>query len=120
VPEAIFSIPTRQKADRLFESHGPLPAGGSVVLGPAEVAGYSHVSLLAFSDQPFGITVEEACGCEGTFVETATLLSAPGLDGQQRVCARLLPCGTHMRIGAGNLGPGAAVFELCGLGVPQP
>jgi len=55
-----FVIQTRQKADVLFQSITPLPAGQVFTSAIARVAGYGEIAILAISDQPFTIVVTEA------------------------------------------------------------
>lgn len=115
-----FVIPTRQKTDVLFHSSTPLPIGGTFDPPVAEVAGYNSVAFLAVSDQPFAITVEEACSPDGPFVQTSTLTSTV-VAGQNQVCARVPPCGSFMRTSLGNLGAAAMTsLSFCAQGIPVP
>src|SRR5262245_17198886 len=117
-----FVIPTRQKADLLFESVLPLAGGTSFVSNVARVDGYAQIAILAVSDQPFGITVEEACVVApdgtGRFVQTQGTLMSTLVGGQQQVCTRIQPCGTFMRMTLGNLGGAMTFLSFCAQGIP--
>jgi hypothetical protein len=115
-----FIIPTRQKADVLFHTSDPLAAGGSFIPArPALVLGYDTVAILAISDQPFGLSIEEACDADGPFVQTNTLTSSAA-GGFQRICARIRPCGAYMTIALGNLGAAMEELDFCAQGIPLP
>lgn len=112
-------IATRQKADELFESSAPLGAGATFTSQPRRVIGYDTIAILAISDQPFAITVEEACEADGTFVQTQTIPSSL-VAGVQQVCTRIRPCGAFMVLALGNLGAAMTALDFCGQGVPLP
>lgn len=115
-----FIIPTRQKADTLFRTTEPLTSGSSFVPPkPALVLGYDVVAILAISDQPFGISIEEACDADGPFVQTSTLASS-AVGGVHRICARVRPCGAYMTLALGNLGGDMTELDLCAQGIPLP
>lgn len=117
-----FIIPTRQKADRLFESDEPLGPGEEVCLDARTVAGYDQIRILATADQPFRVRVQEGCSCEGPFGVTTTLTSVPGsVAGTHVLCESVQPCGSHMVLCPANTGPSVMTsFSLCGEGIPQP
>jgi hypothetical protein len=71
----LTSVQTRQKSDVLFQTQVPLKAGASIGLGPAECDGFSSLSILAVSDQPFTITLFEALVPGGPFVQTQVFTS---------------------------------------------
>lgn len=70
----VFVIPTRQRTDVLFQSSTPLGAGASFTSRIARVDGYNQVSIIAVSDQPFTIVVEEAAALTPTLAEPEQLL----------------------------------------------
>jgi hypothetical protein len=57
-----FVIPTRQKTNVLLQTSSPLAAGESFTSPIAGVDGFNQVAILAVSDQPFTIIVNEAPG----------------------------------------------------------
>lgn len=116
-----FAIPTRQKTDMLFNSSVPLDAGGSQTFDVRLVLGYSSIQVLAFSDQPFSVHLEESCTPTGPFVRTHTLTSAPGPGGEELVCDRIEPCGIYARMVLENTGAfPQTTMRLCAIGVPVP
>lgn len=122
---AEFTIPTRQKADVLFESSTPLGVGDSFTSDVKRVSGYAQISILAISDQPFGINVEEACVVDingvGNFVQTGTTLMSSAVGGQQVICTRIQPFGNFMKMVLGNLGPGDMTsLSFSAQGIPLP
>lgn len=119
MPEAKFIIPTRQKTDVLADTSDPLGAGASVDIDAFKVAGYASTTILAFSDQPFQIRIEEGCSCDGRFVTTHTFTSEPS-GGNQVLCVRVEPCGPFMRATVTNLGGAQSFFQLCWRGLPVP
>lgn len=116
-----FAIATRQKADVLF---GPLAralgASVSQVLPVRRVAGYARVNFLGISAATFTILVEEANEAEGPFAQITTLTSAlDPVTGLQRICERLAPCGTFMRLTVTNTGATRSAISLLVNGLPH-
>lgn len=64
-----FVIPTRQKTDILFQSSTPIASGDSFTSRIARVDGYNQVAILAVSDQPFTITIEQATALPPTLAQ---------------------------------------------------
>jgi len=114
-----FVIPTRQKTDLLFSTGRPLGAAKSFRSPVAEVAGYNAVAFLGVSDQPFTVTVFEACSPDGPFVGVATLASAL-VGGQNQVCSRVSPCGSFMKVTLDNGGAAMGSLSFCSQGIPVP
>lgn len=114
-----FVIPTRQKSDLLFRLVTPLGGGSSVPIDKKRVLGYDSVAILAISDQPFTISVQEAPDSNSLFVQTQNLASAV-VGGRNVVCTRIPPCGAFMQLLVANPGPAMTVFDLSGQGIPQP
>lgn len=119
---AVFEVPTRQKADLLFEAPAALVgAGDEVCLPVREVRGYAFVNLLLESDQPFSVRAEQGCACDPSAMRASTTLPSSPHPSGHVLCSRVLPCGTHMRLCVRNTGPSAqSRLVLCGTGVPQP
>lgn len=113
-----FVIPTRQKSDLLFRLTTPLGAGSSIATETREVLGYDAITILAVADQPFTISVQEACE-DQVFVQTHNISSAV-VAGKSQVCVRIDPCGEFMLFLVANPGIAMTFFDLCGQGVPQP
>lgn len=114
-----FVIATRQKADPLFGSDVPLGAAGTFTSPVRQVVGYDSIAILAISDQPFTITVEEACEPDGQYAQTQTLSSAL-VGGVQQICTRIRPCGAFMILALGNTGAPMSTLDFCAYGVPLP
>jgi hypothetical protein len=114
-----FVIPTRQKSDVLFRLTTPLGAGSSVPIDARRVLGYDSIAFLAVSDQPFSISIQEACDPDSGFAQTQVLSSSVA-GGQNVVCTRIEPCGALMRLLIANPGPAMTLFDLSGQGIPQP
>lgn len=119
-----FIIPTRQKADGLFETSEPLLTGGVFLSDVAEVSGYAKVSFFASSDQPFGLNVEEAVSVKvdgsGNFVQTDPTFLATLAGGIWSVTARIQTFGRFMKVVLGNLGADMSFLSFQGRGVPLP
>ena len=117
----VFASATRQKADVLFSSEEPLEGSAMLAAGPAEVMGYSVAAFLAITDRPLRIRVEEACAEEGPWAVTATLSSSFDPASQlERVCARVAPCGSFMRVFLDNLSASPeGILRFCALGLPE-
>jgi hypothetical protein len=113
-----FVIPTRQKSDLLFRLTTPLGGVSSVSINAARVLGYDSIAFLVISDQPFTISVQEACE-DMQFAQTRSLSSSV-VGIQNVVCTRVAPCGTFMQLLIVNPGPAMTVFDLSGQGIPQP
>lgn len=113
-------IATRQKADILFDTDTPLAAAGTFTPDEREVLGYDSIAILAIADQPFTITVQEACTAGGQYVVTQTLASSP-VSGVEAICTRIRPCGAFMIMELDN--PGATAMtslDFCAQGIPLP
>lgn len=119
MPLELKIIPTRQLTEALFGTEAALPAGGSFVSDPKLVAGFFAVNLLAVSDQPFQVVVQEACSADGQFVQTAAYMSEP-FAGLHRLCVQHLPCGPYMMTTLGNLGADQDILSFCATGLPMP
>jgi hypothetical protein len=114
-----FAIPTRQKSDVLFGISTPLGAASSITTETREVLGYAAVAILAFSDQPFSLSIQEACLGDGDFVETYNLSSSL-VAGQNQICERIEPFGAFMNLVLDNPGSPMTLLQLSGQGIPQP
>lgn len=114
-----FVIPTRQKSDVLFRLTAPLGAGSSVTTEIRRILGYDSIAILASSDQPFTISVQEAGESDAIFAQTDNLSSIVA-GGRNVVCTRILPCGAFMLLIVANPGPAMTFFDLGGQGIPQP
>jgi hypothetical protein len=134
MPEAVNSIPGRQRTEDLFTAPVGTPgnpvfleAGETVLLPPAapdgqecgrEIAGYAVESFFIVSDQPFSVAVFESCHCCGPWVQTETLVSAV-VDGQNLLSTRLAANSKFMRLEITNTGPEAqTAFDVCVFGIP--
>jgi hypothetical protein len=104
--EENFSIPTRQKADPLFESSVPIQNGSSLATDVKRVSGYAQVSIFALSDQPFTIVVEEAAVVKsdgtGNFAQTQATIASATVAGQEQVVTRIQPFGNFMKMTLAN------------------
>jgi len=117
-----FMIPTRQKADILVENDAPLGAApSSATSSVREIAGYSELSILGISDQPFEVTVEAGCTDDGPFAAVVTFTSSlDASTGLQKVCERMEPCGFFGRIILTNTSvTPQAQLSLCVIGLPM-
>lgn len=119
-----FAIQTRQKTDLLFESSDPLGALGFFSSPVREVSGYAKISILAASDQPFGLNVEEAVSVKldgtGQFVQTDATILAVLVAGQFQIATSVKPFGRFMKMILGNLGATQAFLSFLARGVPLP
>lgn len=119
-----FAIQTRQKTDVLFESSDPLGVLGFFASPVREVSGYAKVSILAASDQPFGINVEEAVAVKvdgtGQFVQTDATIMAALVGGQFQVTTSVKPFGRFMKMVLGNLGAPQGFLSFLAKGIPLP
>jgi hypothetical protein len=118
-----FSVLTRQKSDLLFSSQIPLGAFGAFVSPVRKVSGYALIAILAISDQPFAINIEEATAVnstgEGNFVQTQAILLSQPSGAYQKVAIRFNPVGKYMKLELGNLAAEPETFlSLVGRGVP--
>lgn len=118
-----FSVLTRQKSDLLFSSQVPLAPAGAFVSLPELVSGYAFVVILAISDQPFAINIEEATEVDvkgnGNFVQTQAIMLSQPVGGEQKVSVRINPIGKYMKLELGNLSSVPMAFlSLVGRGVP--
>lgn len=115
-----FIIPTRQKADRLFESKALILAGGTFTSPVRRVEGYSLIKFLASSPQSFTLRIQEAVNPKGPWVETHRFNSTLSGDGiNQFSCEDVPPCGVFMRVFVDNTsGVNMASFQFLGLGHP--
>lgn len=119
MPQAIESIPTRQRAEVLDDSSDRLGAGDSFESRTSKVAGFNAVSIFGVSDQPFRVRVFEGCSATGRFAMTHEFLSAAAA-GVQVVCDHVLPCGPFLRTVLDNLGAPQGFLSVCSLGIPEP
>src|SRR5436190_22194869 len=120
----MFAIPTRQKTDVLFESSAPLDALGFFTSPVMEVSGYAKITILAASDEPFGLNVEEAVSVEpdgtGNFVQTDPTIMASFVSGQWQIATTIKPFGKFMKMVLGNLGAPMAYLSFLAKGMPLP
>lgn len=115
----LSSIPTRQKADRLFGPTDLLGAGETFESAVRRVAGYGVVSFLIVSDQPFTTRIEEAGSPDGPWAQTQAQPSTLDMvTGLQYLCLQVVPCGIFMRIFVDNNGGDQALFDLSVNGLP--
>lgn len=105
-----FSIPTRQKADPLFESEDPINDGASFTTEVKRVSGYAQIAIFALSDQAFSITVEEAAVVNpdgtGNFAQTQPTIASVLVAGQEQIVTRITPFANYMKMTLAN-GSGA-------------
>lgn len=116
--EAVNTITTRQKAEELVHSDVPLAGAGQIASKVSLVAGYAAISILSISDQPFSITIDEACDADGEFTRTVTLASVVDAAGNQHICERVAPCGNYAIITLVNGGGQQTLLSFCALGIP--
>jgi hypothetical protein len=119
MPAAVDSIATRQLAEVFFRTSTPLAIAASVSSPVRLVDGHHAVNLLASSNSPFTIFVEEACFETGPFIRSATYGSVV-VAGVQQVCRQHLPCGPYIRTTLMNAGGGQTFLSYCVEGLPQP
>lgn len=121
MPEAEEMIATRQKVERLADAPSPLGPSATFVFPPRLVIGYSAISFFVLSDQPFEVRVEQACSEDGPWTNTSTLSSTFDLVALvHRVCARIAPCGSHLRVTLANLSPSSqTILQVCIFGIPK-
>lgn len=139
-----FVIQTRQKTDILFpplpapattspgsslpavvpnpsavpQGLQPLGAGASIGFGPVEIDGYSAISVLAISDQPFTVTFFEGIIPAGPFPVTQTFASVAAGTGFV-VAQRFAPVGSYLKMTIlNNAGVPETVLSLVVQGVP--
>jgi len=120
-----FVIPTRQKADVLFQSTKPLARFAFYDSPVAEVSGYARVIILAASDQSFGLNIEEAVSVTpagvGNFVQTDNTILATLVGSNWQIATSVLAFGKYMKMIVGNLGGGAqSFFNFMAKGIPLP
>jgi hypothetical protein len=120
----MFAIATRQKADVLFESSSPLGILGFFASPVRRVSGYAKISILAASDQPFGLNVEEAVSVKpdgtGNFVQTDPTIAAVLVGGNFQIVTTIKPFGRFMKMVLGNLGGPEGFLSLLVKGIPLP
>jgi len=121
----LFVIPTRQKADILFQSTVPLPRFGFYDSPVMEVSGYARIVILAVSNLSFGLNIEEAVSVTplgvGDFVQTDSTILAAAVGGNFQIATSVLAFGRYMKMIVGNMGPGAqSFFNFIAKGIPLP
>lgn len=117
--EILHTVATRQKADRLFEFIDELEGSAIAELDTRLVSGYGRIGFLGMGEQPFRLTVSEACTPDGLMAPTLILDSSPDpLTGLQKICTLAFPCGPFMMVSLENLGAGAGI-RFCGWGLPH-
>lgn len=112
-----FIVPTRQKAEALFQSSVPIASAGSFKSDAKLVMGYATASIFAVSDQSFQVVVLESCDPEGPFAVTQTFTSSAN-GSSQAVSQRFAPFGEYMKLIVSPIGPGMGEFDLLGQGIP--
>lgn len=120
----LTAVQTRQKTGVLFSSERPIDAGASVGFGPAEIDGYSSISILILSDQPFSINLFEAGIVGGPYELSQSFTSTSsgvGIGPGFMIAQRFIPTGSFLRMTLQNLSAARQmILSLLVQGNPAP